>query len=212
MFNLQRWQGSQHRIGITGGIACGKSAVSKYLKEKKQLVILDADLYAREALSDGTIANHTVRERYGMEILKESNNNQIIDRKKLSKIIFTNKLEKDWLEKLIHPIVKKKFEQELQKNREIPIVGLSIPLLFEAKMTNLCSSIWVIKCKEEIQVKRLINRDKIEKSLAKKLIEAQWPIKKKENLSDQIIENNSSFNDLYHQIDQLFDTLRLQLL
>ena len=212
MFNLQRWQGSQHRIGITGGIACGKSAVSKYLKEKKQIVILDADVYAREALSDGTIANNRVRERYGMGILKESNNKQIIDRKKLAKIIFINKLEKDWLEKLIHPIVKKKFEQELQENRELPIVGLSIPLLFEAKMTNLCSSIWVVKCKEEIQVNRLINRDKIEQSIAKKIIESQWPIKKKENLSDQIIENNSTFNDLYHQIDQLFETLRLQLL
>ena len=94
---MQRWQGSQRRIGITGGIASGKSTVARYLHEKKNLVVLDADHYAKEALSAGNDATNKVTQRYGKKIIEKKDGNEIINRKKLAEIIVETIHGKDGL-------------------------------------------------------------------------------------------------------------------
>ena len=116
---LLRWTGSQRRIGITGGIASGKSSVEKFLKEIKVLPIIDADVYAKEALAPGQKAANKVLKHYGNSINNEAPNRPIsINRKALSQIIFQDRKERLWLENLIHPIIKRRINEELisQKN------------------------------------------------------------------------------------------------
>ena len=102
------WKGKQRRIGITGGIASGKTLIGNFLFQVKQWPILDADLYSREALKPESEISKKVLLRYGDKILQASiNNYQIINRKALAKIVFQNDVEKKWLEEVIHPFVNK---------------------------------------------------------------------------------------------------------
>ena len=104
-----RWKGKQRRIGITGGIASGKTIIGHFLFQAKQWPILDADLYAHEALSAESPISKKVILKYGSKIIqKPKHNDQIIDRKALAKIIFQNDIEKKWLEGIVHPFVNKR--------------------------------------------------------------------------------------------------------
>ena len=142
-----RWKGKQRRIGITGGIASGKTIIGDFLFQAKQWPILDADLYAHEALSAESEIVKKVWLRYGSKIIKNSSkNDQIINRKALAKIVFQNEIEKKWLEGIIHPFVNKRIEEELEKLKSNSIVILIIPLLFEKNYTGLCSEICYIDC------------------------------------------------------------------
>ena len=105
-----RWNGNQRRIGITGGIASGKSSIARYLEISKHIPILDADLFAREALTQNTQITLEVLGRYGEQITKQTDCKQEINRLALGEIIFSDKKEKLWLERLIHPFVRKRFD------------------------------------------------------------------------------------------------------
>lgn len=168
-----RWKGKQRRIGITGGIASGKTIIGDFLFQAKQWPILDADLYAHEALSAESEIVKKVWLRYGSKIIKNSSkNDQIINRKALAKIVFQNELEKKWLEGIIHPFVNKRIEEELEKSKSNSIVILIIPLLFEKNYTGLCSEICYIDCPRSMQLKRLQSRDNLSIKEANQRIDA----------------------------------------
>ncbi len=200
---MHRWRGSQRRIGITGGIATGKSAAAKYLKEVKKLLILDADVFAKEAISAKKDTIKKIINRFGKEILTGEFINQRLNRKKLAKIIFDNEGERIWLEQLIHPIVNARFKQELEKYKDRESLVLVIPLLFEANLTDICSEIWLINCDSEIQIQRLMRRDMLTRAEAQKRIRTQWPLNKKKALSDKIIDNNYTLKNLFENIEKL---------
>ena len=191
-----RWKGKQRRIGITGGIASGKTIIGDFLFQAKQWPILDADLYAHEALSAESEIVKKVWLRYGSKIIKNSSkNDQIINRKALAKIVFQNEIEKKWLEKIIHPFVNKRIEEELEKLKSNSIVILIIPLLFEKNYTGLCSEICYIDCPRKIQLKRLQSRDNLSIEEANQRIDAQWANSLKIQFADHII-NNSNDDEL----------------
>ncbi len=200
---MQRWRGSQRRIGITGGIASGKSAAAKYLEEVKNLLVLDADIFAKEAVSPNKVTTKEIINRFGNEILIGKPAKEELNRKLLAKIIFENKQERIWLEKLIHPIVKIRFNQELKKNKNVETIVLVIPLLFEAKWTALSSEIWLIHCDQETQINRLMKRDMLTRTEAKKRISTQWPLNQKKRLSDKVIDNNHDLTNLHKSINEL---------
>ncbi|KGG13338.1 MULTISPECIES: dephospho-CoA kinase [Prochlorococcus] len=200
---MQKWKVSQRRIGITGSIASGKTSAGRYLEEKKNLIILDADLFSRQALAPGTISTKAVVKRYGSIILEKKSNLEIINRKKLGEIIFQNKQEKIWLESILHPIVEQRFNSELDKNKFSPTIVLIIPLLFEANLSYLCSEIWLVSCSKEKQIDRIINRDKVTREIAEQRISAQWSLEIKEKLSDKVILNNGSLSQLYKNVESL---------
>lgn len=190
----------QRRIGLTGGIASGKSSVAALL-EKRGCPVLDADLYAREALAQGTSASNAVVARYGERIKKDGTSD--IDRAGLAAIVFNDPNERSWLEELIHPIVQRRFDEALRSLPEAPIVILMIPLLFEAGLEKWCSEIWVVRCTALQQRERLMARNNCTEAEAIQRIAAQWPIDIKVQRADSVINNSGRIDDLHDQLDAL---------
>ena len=187
-----RWEGKQKRIGITGGIASGKTLVGDFLYQTKKWPTLDADLYAHEALKPECQISKEVLSRYGDKIIqKHTKNPQIINRKKLAKIIFQNDIEKNWLEEIIHPFVNKRINEDLDKYKSYPVVMLIIPLLFEKNYTYLCSDIIYIDCPQKKQLSRIQARDNLSIEEAQKRIDSQWENSFKKKFADFIITNSS---------------------
>ena len=201
-----RWKGKQRRIGITGGIASGKTIIGDFLFQAKQWPILDADLYAHEALSPENEIAKKVYLRYGSKIIKNSSkNDQIINRKALAKIVFHNVIEKKWLEELIHPFVNKRIEEDLEKLKSNSVVILIIPLLFEKNYTNICSEICYVDCPRSMQIKRLYARDSLSIKEADLRIDAQWESSFKKQFADNIITNFNNDDTWKLQLKKLYN-------
>ena len=190
----------QRRIGLTGGIASGKSSVAALLEERG-CPVLDADVYAREALAPGTPASNAVVARYGERVKKDGTSE--IDRAGLGSIVFNDPNERSWLEQLVHPIVQRRFDDALRSLPDAPIVILMIPLLFEAGLEAWCSEIWVVRCTELQQRERLMARNNCTEAEAMQRIAAQWPIDIKAQRADSVINNSGLIDGLQDQLDAL---------
>ncbi len=190
---------NQRLIGLTGGIATGKSTVSNYLRDRYYLPILDADIYAKDAVEIGSPIWQTIVQRYGSTIQLE---NGALNRIKLGDIIFNDTQEKQWLESQIHPYVRKRFQEVINLLND-PILVLSIPLLIEADLTHLVTEIWVVSCSFEQQIQRLISRNQLTEKQAIIRIENQLSLTEKMAIADVILDNSGDLNFLYQQIDQI---------
>ena len=192
---------SQRRIGLTGGIASGKSSLGHWLAQQG-LPVLDADQFAREALEPGLNATNTVLQRYGSKVQAEGA--ATIDRAALGRIVFQDPAERLWLEQLIHPIVRDRFDQALTRHAETPAIVLMIPLLFEAGLESLCSEIWLVDCDESQQLERLLARNGISPADAQARIAAQWSLSRKRELADVLIDNRGTEQKLSEQLQTMF--------
>ncbi|KEF40638.1 MAG: dephospho-CoA kinase [Cyanobium sp. CACIAM 14] len=190
----------QRRIGLTGGIATGKSTVGRLLEERFQLPVLDADRYAREALAPGSSGAAAVAARYGASVA--GGEPVRVDRAALARIVFADAGERAWLEGLVHPLVRARFDQELQRLAAEPLVVLMIPLLFEAGLEGLCDEIWLVDCEEADQLRRLRRRDQLSEAEARRRIAAQWPLKRKRALADVVIDNRSTKEALLSRLEE----------
>ena len=199
MSRSPRWCGGQRRIGLTGGIATGKSTVARLL-EAEGLPVLDADHYAREVLAPGSPGAAAVLQRYGDTVRADGTGPEwpTIDRGALGSIVFADPSEKRWLEELVHPLVRQRFDQALSELVAEPTVVLMIPLLFEAGLDGLCSEIWLVDCDEAQQLARLMQRDGLSAVEAEARMNAQWPLAKKRALSDVLIDNRVSIRSGEH--------------
>ena len=186
-------------IGLTGGIATGKTTVSNYLSQRYNLPVLDADIYAREAVDRDSPILQTIFQRYGDKIKLPTGD---LDRSALGDIIFNDAKEKQWLESQIHPFVRDRFTQEQQNISENTIV-LSIPLLFEANLTGLVTEIWVVVCDRSLQISRLQQRNSLTAQQAIVRIDSQIPLAQKAALADVVLTNNTELTELYAQIDRV---------
>ncbi len=189
---------SRRIIGLTGGIACGKSTVSNYLENIYKIPVLDADIYAREAVEKGSAILERIFVRYGRKVKTEDNS---LNRQQLGEIIFNNPEEKIWLESQIHPYVRECFKRHLEQ-LEASIVVFSIPLLFEAKLTHLVTEIWVVSCGLEQQIQRLMTRNNLTREQAIARINNQMPLAEKIALADIVLDNSGDLEALYTQIDR----------
>lgn len=195
-------------IGLTGGIATGKTAISNYLADTYGFPILDADIYAREAVQPGSPILESIVERYGALILLPDGN---LNRPELGNIIFCNPAERQWLEQQIHPYVRSRFNAATKRciaalnmvSQNTLTVVLVVPLLFEAKMTDLCTEIWVVYCSPEVQLERLMQRDGLSCDRASARINAQMPIAQKCQQADVVLDNSSTLDSLFLQVDAL---------
>jgi dephospho-CoA kinase len=167
------------------------------LATQYNLPILDADIYAREAVQIGSPILNAIAQRYGTDILLADGT---LNRQQLARIIFNNSEEKQWLEGQIHPYVRDRFEQELNK-LSIPIVVLVIPLLFEAEMTDLVTEIWVVSCSFQQQIERLMQRDNLTIEQAEARINSQMALSEKCDRADVVLDNSSTLEDLRQQVD-----------
>lgn len=184
-------------IGLTGGIATGKSTVTNYLQEHYRLVVLDADVLAREAVQPRSPISDQIFQHFGAGIQTSAGT---LDRAKLAEIIFNQPAERQLLEAQIHPYVRQRFEVALAQNRDRLLV-FSIPLLFEAQMTDLVTEIWVVSCPLAMQIKRLQQRNQLSREQAIARIESQMPLADKIALADRVIVNAGALDELYQQVD-----------
>ena len=188
---------AQRRIGLTGGIATGKSSAARLLEQRHGLPVLDADLYARQALEPGQPGTRAVLQRFGTGVVSSSG---VVDRRALGAIVFNNPDQRRWLEQLVHPIVRQRFDQELMRLDAKPAVVLMIPLLFESGLEGICSETWLVDCDESQQLQRLMARDQLSAAEAQARVNAQWPLAKKRPLADVLISNRSDTAALSAQL------------
>ena len=193
---LDASQHGQRRIGLTGGIASGKSRAGQWLQQHHGVPVLDADLYAREALAPGSTGARAVVARYGPQVLQGA----ALDRGALGRIVFNDDNERRWLEQLVHPVVRQRFAAELTRLAAAPVVVLMIPLLFEAQLQGLCSEVWLVDGDESQQLHRLMARDRLSPAEAQARIAAQWPLARKRPLADVVLDNRGSPEALDQQI------------
>ena len=189
--------GCRRIIGLTGGIGTGKSTVSNYLVTAYQLPVLDADIYARVAVQKSSPILSAITHRYNDNILLPDGT---LNRKKLGEIIFNNTDERRWLEQQIHPYVRDRFIQEINKLPQQTVV-LVIPLLFEAQMVNLVTEIWVVYCSNQQQIERLMQRDNLTLAQAQARIDSQMSIDEKCDRADVVLDNSSTLEALLKQVD-----------
>ena len=194
---------NQRRIGLTGGIASGKSTISKYIHIQKKIQVLDADCYSKQLIMPGEKSYQKIIDRYGIDIINERSPKQEIITKKLRTIIFNNSSEKIWIENLLHPLIKHQMMNDCINSKNQKTLILVIPLLFEANFNDLCTEIWLVKCSEESQRKRLIKREDINREEANKLIYSQMSIREKEEKSDVILINENDSSDWQQKLDKL---------
>ncbi len=192
---LQKSKNNQRRIGLTGGIASGKTTITNYIRKHKNIPILDADYLSRELIKPNTYGYKKILDYFGNKIIDNKNNSEkAINRKLLRKIIFKHSESKKWIEKLLHPLIKDKMIEECSQYKNNQTIVLVIPLLFEAKFEDICTEIWLIKCPKEIQKKRLITRDKISEKEASDTINLQLSFEEKRKFSDIILDNSDDQN------------------
>jgi dephospho-CoA kinase len=197
--NSPRWSGPQRRIGLTGGIATGKSSVGRLLAERG-LPVLDADQFAREALAAGSAGARAVLARYGEAVCESGGATDTLDRTALGRIVFADAAERRWLEQLVHPLVRQRFSAELERLTAEPAVVLMIPLLFEAGLEELCSEVWLVDCEAPQQLQRLMARNGLSATDARARIAAQWPLERKRALADRLIDNRGDAAALAAQV------------
>ncbi len=184
-------------IGLTGGIGTGKTTVSNYLASQYQLPILDADIYAREAVQLGSPILDKIIERYGSGVQLPDG---MLNRKRLGEIVFSDPSQRQWLEQQIHPYVGNRITAELD-TLVAPTVVVVVPLLFEAGMTDLVTEIWVVSCAPEQQLRRMIERDRLTLEQARDRINSQLPLQEKVGRANVVLENSSTVEVLLQQID-----------
>ena len=201
---LQKLKNNQRRIGLTGGIASGKTTITNYIRKHKNIPILDADNLSRELIKPNTYGYKKILEYFGNQIIDNNNNlEKAINRTLLRKIIFNNSESKEWVEKLLHPLIKERMIEECSRYANNQTILLVIPLLFEAKFEDICTEIWLVKCPSKLQKKRLIKRDKISEKEAYEIINFQLSFEEKRKLSDIILDNSDDQNKWINTIKEL---------
>ena len=194
-------------IGLTGGIATGKSTVSAIL-ENAGAVIIDADRIAREAVKKGQPAYREIVEHFGETVLLPDGE---INRSVLGDIIFNAPGKKQLLNKIVHPYVRKETHRQLQQiGRTEPnaIVILDIPLLIEAEMDKDLSEVIVVYVPEHIQIERLMQRDGISEADALARVRSQMPIEEKKDKATIIVDNSGSKENTRKQTLKIFQRLK----
>lgn len=185
-------------IGLTGGIGAGKSVVANLFADYG-VPIIDADVIAREV----THANHpslnAIRHYFGDDVFLDD---QTLDRKKLREVIFSDPIKKDWLEKLLHPIIQEEIRQQINK-QQAPYCIVVIPLLIEVKPYDFISRILVVDATEHEQIKRVKERDKIGESQIQSILNAQTSRQARLSQAHDIIINDGNLSDLKPQVEIL---------
>ncbi len=185
-------------LGLTGGIGCGKTAVSNMLAELG-ITIVDADIIARQVVEPGTEGLNAIVKHFGTDILNEHG---ALNRSELRARIFSNTEQKAWLNALLHPLIRTKLITDLT-NAQSDYVVLVAPLLFENELDNYCNRTLLIDVPVEIQITRTTKRDNISTEQAKQIIDAQMSREQKQHKADDILNNNRNLNDVKQDLLEL---------
>jgi dephospho-CoA kinase len=188
-------------IGLTGGIASGKSTVSNMLKEMA-VTVIDADVEARLAVEKGEPAYQEILAGFGDDIVLPSGD---IDRVKLGSIIFHNAEKRQLLNGIVHPEVRRRMNSQVEaaKERGEQVIVLDIPLLFESKLTQMVEKTILVYVDRDIQLKRLMERNNLSLEEAEARIKSQMPLSDKVPLADAVINNNGTITESKKQLIEI---------
>ena len=187
-------------IGLTGGIASGKSAVGERLR-LLGAVVLDADQLSREVVEPHTPGWERIREHFP-EVIED---NGPINRAKLGQIIFADAKKRKVLEGIIHPEVLLRLKARAQKaEAQGKIVFAEVPLLFEVGWEKWMEAVWVVYVRPEVQLERLMKRTGLSSQAARERIASQWPLDEKVKRAQVVIDNNRSLAETWQQVDALW--------
>ncbi|PEW45690.1 dephospho-CoA kinase [Bacillus thuringiensis] len=177
-------------IGLTGGIASGKSTVSEMFRELS-IPVIDADVIAREVVEQGKPAYNKIVEVFGAEVLQQDGE---LDRPRLGSVVFYNEEKRLQLNKIVHPAVREEMnrKKEMYIKEGMQAVVLDIPLLFESKLTSLVDRILVVAVKPHTQLERLMKRNNFSEEEATARIQSQMPLEEKVKNADEVINNDGT--------------------
>lgn len=190
-------------VGLTGGIASGKSTISACLRDLGAAII-DADILAREAVLPQSPAWLEIVERFGAGVLNSCGH---LDRKKMAAIIFNSAQDRAKLNRIIHPRVIKAAGELIDKYKKegrAPLIVVDAPLLIETGMVEMVDEVWVVSVPEEIQLERLIAREHLTREIALERLNSQMPLKEKLLYADRIIDNSGDREQTLKYIDTLW--------
>ncbi len=191
-------------VGLTGGIASGKSTVSNYFRELGAYIV-DADAIAKRVVEKGEPAWEAILREFGNDILLEDKS---INRDTLGEVIFNDSSKKAVLNSIVHPHVFKAMEQEKNTaGRTHKVVILDVPLLFETKMDKDLDAVIVVYTPKEIQLERLIKRDNLAPDQARARIASQLSIEDKKQMASIVVDNSGGVDDTRQQVQAFYKTL-----
>lgn len=192
-------------IGLTGGIATGKSTVSQWLREAG-FPIVDADVVAREVVEPGTPALEKIKLTFGPQLIV----NGELDRKQLGKIVFANPIELERLNAIMQPAIQSAMQDKIQFHRLIqtPVLIADIPLLVERDYQHHVDQLVVVESPRDVQFARLKERDQLTDKEANARIDAQMPLDKKIALADVVIHNGGDLAETKQQVMALIADLK----
>jgi dephospho-CoA kinase len=187
-------------IGLTGGIASGKSTVSDLFREYK-IPVIDADVVAREVVEPGEPALAAIVKSFGEEILLSDGT---LDRPKLGSIIFRDEQKREQLNNIVHPVVRERMTAERDRlKKTYPAVVLDIPLLFEGNQLQLVDKVVVVYVDSSVQLERLMRRNELTEQAALDRINSQMSLEQKASKADAVIDNNGTPKETQEQLEQL---------
>jgi dephospho-CoA kinase len=190
-------------IGLTGGIACGKSTVSAMLVRRGALLI-DADRIAREVVEPGSPALDKVASQFGQAVLQPDG---ALNRKKLGEIIFADADARKTLERLLHPPIRALMRERMVAFEQLypdKLVVADVPLLYESGLQAMYQQVMVVYVPEAIQLQRLLVRDGLTLEQAKERLLSQMPIEHKKELADFLIDNSGTLQETELQLDDFW--------
>lgn len=190
-------------VGITGGIASGKSNVCQVIK-KLGYPIISCDEITRQNYEIGGKIYNVVLERFGNEFLLDDGN---IDKKKLARLIFSNQSAKMLINSITHPIIKDELLSEIAKYDD-GLIFVEIPLLYEAKFDTICDIVICVFLSQKFQVERLMEREGIDKDFALMKIHSQMDLYMKKSLADYVIDSKGNFNETEKQVIDVINKIK----
>ena len=188
-------------IGLTGGIASGKTTVANLFKQQFKIDIVDADIVAREVVEPGTPGLNAIIKHFGADIVRDD---QTLDRAKLREKIFSNPEEKAWLNGLLHPMIREKMIEDLEQVTS-DYALLVVPLLVENKLDSLCDRVLVVDVDPQTQISRTVKRDNVSEEQANAILASQASREQRLALADDVVKNNPDDPDLLLQITDLHE-------
>lgn len=183
-------------IGLTGGIATGKSLVSSFLSQQA-IPIIDADQITRRVEAKDTPGLAAIVAEFGPDILQSDGQ---LNRKALGRIVFSDQEQLKLLVRTIDPFIRQQITREVRELNDHPLIILDAPTLFENGYQQLVDEILVVSCPANVQLQRLMQRNDLSIVQANQRIQAQWPIEVKQQLADHVIYNSETKQKTYQQV------------
>lgn len=193
-------------VGLTGGIATGKSAVTARFKERGA-VIIDFDAMTREVMEPDMPAWNDIIDFFGESVL---NDDRTLDRARLADVVFADPEKRLKLERFIHPRLFEEYSlriAEIEENDPDALVLVDTPLLVEVNLQSMFDEIVVVYATREEQIERLTARDGLDEEAILARLDAQMPTEDKLEHADYVIRNSGSLEDLNHEVDKVFEVL-----